>query len=245
MRSVAAVPPKFGQDITFGIMRPAPRGEDVGKSPAELIPKMTLLLGKFARGDGTGMAQRLFDKFMMKQGAVTIFEDSALNAAAAKHPHIDYFCHAALSAPNSPYKSPGKRRIHQALADAQWDITKLNAPADLGVPAFNRGSNKLSTGDYNNGLGVMVNGIQYVYIIATSYQCDGNRYSIGLRYLFYDVFGLDDDDLIEYGAMSDSWPNIAQQIGITAWWQLQHQHGYAPLVTRIRLERTFEAPATP
>jgi hypothetical protein len=32
-------------------------------------------------------------------------------------------------------------------------------------------------------------------------------------------------------------------VGITAWWQLQHQHNYAPLVTRIILEKTLEVQA--
>jgi hypothetical protein len=31
--------------------------------------------------------------------------------------------------------------------------------------------------------------------------------------------------------------------GITAWWQLQHQYGYAPLVTRVVVEQSFEVPA--
>ncbi len=33
-------------------------------------------------------------------------------------------------------------------------------------------------------------------------------------------------------------------VGITAWWQLQHQFSYAPLVTRIVIEKTYNAPGT-
>ena len=40
---------------------------------------------------------------------------------------------------------------------------------------------------------------------------------IGLRFIFYDVFGLDDDDLSEYGASSTSSNPAA--VGITAWWR--------------------------
>ncbi len=92
----------------------------------------------------------------------------------------------------------------------------------------------------------MINGVQHVYVIATHYYYDktSNIYCIKLKYLFYDVFGLDDKDLDEYGAMSDSWYKSAAGIGITAWWQLQHQHGFAPLVTRIVLERTYHVPTT-
>ncbi|TVR60425.1 MAG: hypothetical protein EA420_14215 [Candidatus Competibacteraceae bacterium] len=118
-------------------------------------------------------------------------------------------------------------------------------PAGLGVPAFNLGSKAFSTKDFNNGLGLMINGVQYVYVVATHYNYDSvtKKYCITLKFIFYDVFGLDDDDLKEFGASSDSVFSSSAAIGITAWWQLQHQHGYAPLVTRIVLERTYEAPA--
>lgn len=69
-----------------------------------------------------------------------------------------------------------------------------------------------------------------------------SRYHIKFRFVFYDVFGLDDEDLIEYGASSDSWMNSDASIGFTAWWQLQHQYAYAPLVTRIIIDKTYEVP---
>jgi hypothetical protein len=238
-----AFDPAYGQDITFGVGRAAPGRQDVGKTPLDLVPKMQKLLNVFAAGDTSGMAKRLFSKFTGRQSQVTYFEDIALNNAAARHQNIDHFCHAALSAPTSMYKS-GLPRIHQALRAMKWDIKKVVAPTDLGVPAFNIGSKAFSSGDFNNGLGVMINGVQYVYVYATHYDCDGNRYGIRLKYIFYDVFGLDDDDLREFGAATDSWASTVAAIGITAWWQLQHQHGHAPLVTRIIINKDFESPAT-
>jgi hypothetical protein len=168
----------------------------------------------------------------------------SLNTAAAAHPNIMYFCNAAVSAPNSPNRADGKVRIHQALKNANWDITRMLMPTDLGVPAFNLGSKEFSTQDFNNGLGVMINGVQYVYVVATHYNYfpTAIKYCLTLKFIFYDVFGLDDDDLTEFGAASDSAFSSNAAIGITAWWQLQHQHGYAPLVTRIILEQTYEAP---
>ncbi len=64
----------------------------------------------------------------------------------------------------------------------------------------------------------MINGIQYAYVVATNYQYDvkAGRYCIGLRFLFYDVFGLDDDDLEEFGAKDDSAPAFDAPLGITA-----------------------------
>jgi hypothetical protein len=88
----------------------------------------------------------------------------------------------------------------------------------------------------------MINGIQHVYILATRYSFDKSRqvYDITLMYVFYDVFGLDDDDLREFGAKSAGPLSSDAAIGITAWWQLQHQHGFAPLVTRIVLQKEYK-----
>ena len=235
---------KYGQDITSGMGRAAPAKQSVGTSVGDLKPKMEKLLQIFASGDKSGMARRLFDAFLKKQGTVTFFEDASLNAAGAQHQNIKDFCSAALSAPNSPRKSIGKTRIHQALENAKWDIDKIIVPTDLGVPAFNTGNKVFHTDDFDNGLGLMINGVQYAYVVARNYHYDAteNKYCVTLRFLFYDVFGLDDDDLKEYGASSDSFTESDAAKGITAWWQLQHQFGYAPLVTRIVVDRTFEVP---
>ena len=237
--------PMYGQDITFGTGRAAPNGQSVGDTEADLRQKMWKLLDIFASGDKSGMAKRLFTAFLNKQNKVTYFDDPALNLAAARHPNIKHFCEAALSAPNMPQRNASKIHIHQALKNAKWDVTKIVVPADLGVPAFNNGSWYFSTGDFDNGLGVMINGVQRVYVVATyyDYYADSGSYSIKLKYFFYDVFGLDDDDLREFGAPSDSLIAPGAMVGITAWWQLQHQYGYAPLVTRTVVEQLFEVPA--
>lgn len=237
----SAYVPKYGQDLTFGLKRPAPLGHDVGKTDTVLKPKMEKLLSVFASGDKSGMAKRLFTNFLAKNSSVTYFEDSDLNTAAAGHQNIRFFMDAALNANGSS----GKTRIHQALKKAGWDITKIAVPTDLGVPAFNDGIDWLTTGDFNNGLGVMINGVQYVYVIATHYNYDAKagKYCICLKYVMYDVFGLDDEDLRKKGAKSDGMLSTNAGVGITAWWQLQHQHSYAPIVTRIVLEKTFEVAA--
>jgi len=232
--------PRFGQDITFGTSRKPQNGQSVGKNVTDLIPKMEKLLETFASNDKRGMARRLFTLFLSKQSQVIFFDDKSLNVAASMHKNIKKFCSYALSAPNSIHKITGKKRIHKALEEASWDIKKIKILKDLGVPAFNIGSKVFKTDDFENGLGLMINGVQYVYIIANNYfyNEDKNNYCLTLRFVFYDVFGLDDDDLNEYGAESDS----DAAIGITAWWQLQHQHGFPPLVTRVIIEKTYEVP---
>jgi hypothetical protein len=87
----------------------------------------------------------------------------------------------------------------------------------------------------------MINGEQYVFVVAESYEyasCDA-RYEIQLKFVLYDVFGLDDKDLDTFGAANTSawWPAAYQ--GITAWWQLQHQFGYAPLLTKAVVHKKY------
>ncbi len=51
--------------------------------------------------------------------------------------------------------------------------------------------------DWANGLAIMVDGVQYVFVYVEQYthdQCE-NQYSIELKSVFYDVFGLDDTDV--------------------------------------------------
>jgi hypothetical protein len=231
--------PKYGQDFTYTVQNTAPDDYSVGKTEAELKPKMEALLGVFASGDKSGMARRLFDKFLAKQKNRIYFDDASMNAAAEGHENIKHFIKASLGVHLKP--PPGKKRIHQALQDAGWDIKKLVAPTDLGVPAFNVGDKVWQTGDFTNGLGLMINGVQHVYVIAKGYDYDAKKkqYCIKLEYRFYDVFGLDDDDLKEYGAKSDGMFASKAAVGITAWWQLQHQFGYAPLVTRIVITKEY------
>jgi hypothetical protein len=247
--------PVYGQDLEFGTNGIAPNGQDVGSTEAELKPKMERLLGIFAHKDGSGMARRLFTSFLAKQSQVIYFEDQDLNKAVDAHDRMDYFCRAALGAP-WPWGVPpgsGKTRIHQALQAAKWDLNHLVAPTDLGAPVFNEGDKWTvthlgdSTGDWANGLAVMIDAVQYIYVVATHYHYDQGAYCIKLKYIGLDVFGLDDGDVNRYGASSDDWyhpiDSHPAKVGITAWWQLQHQHGYAPLITRFVVERTYEVPA--
>ena len=239
--------PKYGQDITFGYGRKAPTGHSVGKSATDLERKMRALLSVFASDDKSGKAKRLFDEFLKKQKRVKYWDDKSLDIAAGRHPNILHFCNAALSAPGS-----GKFRIHQALKQANWDVTKIKVPTGLGVPAFNVGSKVLQSRDWGNGLSAMINGVQYVYVLAKDYHYDkaSQRYCITLKFVFYDVFGLDDDDVKEFGpgshyAVARRYAPVAEaEDGIMAWWQLQHQHGYAPLITRISVQKSYEAQAT-
>lgn len=231
----------YGQDLTSNSGR-VPIGKlSAGKNATELKARMQKLIPIFASSDETGMVARLFGEFFTKLSSPRYFDDPSLNYMASIHQNINYWCDAALSAPNSKYKAVGKIRIHQALEAADWDINNISAPTDLGVPAFNRGNKYTKTGDFSNGLGLMINGVQHAYALANYYSYDNSlkRYKIGIRFVFCDVFGLDDKDLVDFG-VSACTPICDSTTGIHAWWQLQHQYGYAPLVTRIVIDKNYE-----
>src|SRR4051794_40534570 len=73
-KDIPGTPPQYGQDFTFGTGRFLPAGMSVGGTEAALKPQMEALLGVFASDDHTGMARRLFDRFLAKQTQVTYFE---------------------------------------------------------------------------------------------------------------------------------------------------------------------------
>jgi hypothetical protein len=262
--------PAYGDDLSHGVGRRSPNGEDEGDTPEELEPKMRELLDIFAPGECSsfnskceGMATRLMEQFLAPQRDVVYFEDRDLNEAAYYHPNIDKFCLTTWGAPTESGglpPAPGKKGIHQALEDANFDISNLVAPTDLGVPAFNKGKTSWTgkadrAGDLRSGLFLMIDMVQHVYVIARHYFRDADSYYINLEFRLYDVFGLDDDDVTRYGTAAAGgaieWlqDNIntpgmvtGAHKGIVAWWQLQHQHNYVPLITRVRFLKRFSGP---
>lgn len=230
----------FGQDIRFGTRGGQRKSQSVGTEESDLRKKCARLIEVFAPDDDTGMAKRLMDAFLMKRHTVRLFEDDDMNESIAKHPNFKSFSSLVLSAPGTPGVNTTRVRLHQALKQANWDINAIPFIGDLGILAFNKGDKFWGTEDFATGLGLMINGVQYALVYATSYLYNpmAGTYDLHLRFVFYDVFGLDDDDLDEYGAES-GWNVFNSQVGITAWWQLQHHFNYAPLVTRAVVTRKY------
>jgi N-acetyl-anhydromuramyl-L-alanine amidase AmpD len=243
----------LGQDAQHSKGRSASDSYSVGKDEEQLKNQMRKLVDVFAAEDSENMACRLFERFLKKNREIEIFHEDSLDRAVEKHENMIAFTERALAAPGTPGVDPGKRRIHQALMDAGWNINHAERIDDLGVPAFNKGlrgndagqwsefvNGLIKTKDYTNGLKIMINSVQYVFVFVEDYRyrsCD-KQYTIELKYVIYDVFGLDDDDLRVFGASGDT-GRPASMIGFTAWWQLQHQFDYAPLLTKAVVKRSF------
>ncbi len=243
----------FGDDIKFGVDRkPTEANVDVSEAgwfsddtkEEVLLDRVDELVDIFATYDFDGVAKRIFDKmFKDKSSKVRYHQDQALDMIASKHGHIEDFMENAM-------RQKGRRRIHDALKQADWDINQIDPVTRMGlVPAFDH-TLKLTplwmfnTGDGTNGLSIAVNSIQHVIMVATGYhynQCT-KRYKLDVTYILYDVFGIDDLDIIEYGADGGGWDWDASK-GIMAWWQLQHQHNYAPLITRMEFKKSYDIEA--
>ena len=89
--------------------------------------------------------------------------------------------------------------------------------------------------DTYSGLGMAIHGWTGVDVSVTQFVETGNRYSGTLEFVFYDNFGLDEDDvkLDEYGSFA----------GFRAWYILQHYDAfnqeYKPFVTYVTVDYQF------
>lgn len=260
-------PMLFGEDATHGkgASLPGMLLSSAGKNTGDLKGKMNGLLGVFAPQDPAGNARRMFTEFQKPRTALEEYKDSKVDDQVARNQTFLDFSDLTLNAPVCNKKS-SNRRIHQALKEAEWDINKVKTLDDLGPLAFTSGRltpyGYLNTGDKANGLFVMFDGIQYVFVHVTKYHYDSceKKYTIELEFHLYDVFGLDSEDIRTYGLGGTKYlearaaATIASPIlgnvffpdaafsGITAWWQLQHQFDYVPMITKAVVTRSWTVP---
>ncbi len=231
----------FGQDTTFGTGGTLVAGDEVGSTESVLKTKMSKLLKDFAWDDPDKIAESEYTVFQSKKSAPEIYTDPNLDKAVPLSENFKDYPSKVLAAP--PVVPPaGKVRIHQALEAAGWDINAVTPITDLGVPALNAGDNpgltSRSTKDRATGLFTLINSVTHVLAFVEKYEFDSCKqdYTIQLVLELYDSFGLDDEDIRKFGYVDSVFAgkNYTKDAeAITAWWQLQHQFGYAPLITKV------------
>ncbi|HLJ85995.1 MAG TPA: carboxypeptidase-like regulatory domain-containing protein [Candidatus Angelobacter sp.] len=231
----------FDQHFTFGTRGKLAAGWEVGSTKDVLIKKMSHLLNDFAWDDKDKIAEREFKAFQSQKTAPEIYTDPNLDKAVPLSENFKDYPARVLAAP--PIVPPaGKARIHQVLKAAGWDINAVKPITDLGVPALNAGESpglfSKSTKDRATGLFALIDTVNHVLVFVETYEFDSckQEYTIQLVFELYDVFGIDDDNIKKFGYGADvlegkNWTNDAE--AVTAWWQLQHQFGFAPLITKV------------
>jgi len=233
-RNLFGYPLIFGPDIEHGTGRNIPFGSEVADNAAELANAMRRLLEHFARSDDAGIASRIFEHFLQGNAGVGYYEDPNIDFLASRHPNMTNFCDNLM-----------RTTIHDRLARAKWNINKMFPNTLSGFASFNLGRVfPFSTQDNANGMRLAVNSVQHVVAVAEGYYYDvaKNVYHIDVKFWMYDVFGLDDGDIEEFGNHGRL-RFTKEAIGFAAWWQLQHQFNYAPMITRWSIRREYTIPA--
>jgi hypothetical protein len=232
---------EFGNDITYGTGGKLPFGEQVSSVEADL-KKIILVLAKTYDKTGTKAANE-FNEFLKKKSTPPIYSDPALDSTVESDDNFIAFSDFTLNAPGGRHYDPARIRLHQALRSNGWDVNKVVELIGLGVLAFNDGNPYpvFNSRDHANGLTIMIDTVAHALIFVSDYSYSSSRgtYDIELVFELYDAFGLDDEDMAKAGYKAKLANRLEENRGFTAWWQLQHQFAYAPLVTKVALTRRF------
>lgn len=235
----------FGKDITYGTGGKLPFGEEVSSVEADLKKQILVLPATY---DKTPKAAKEFNAFLKKNSAPQIYTDPDLDKTVASDGNFIGFSDYTLNAPGTGHYDPSRIRLHQALKTYGWNINMVNELSGLGVLAFNTGNQypPLNSGDYANGLTIMIDTVAHALIFVKDYSYSSRRgkYDVELVFDLYDAFGLDDEDMAKAGYKANFVNRLEENKGFTAWWQLQHQFAYAPLVTKVSITRRFSDVAT-
>ncbi len=230
----------FGKDITFGVGGKLPFGSEVSNAEAELRQKILVLPRTY---DTTGKAVNEFYAFLTKKSVPEIYTDPVLDQAVASDDNFIAFSDYTLNAPGTGHYAAGRFRLHQALKTHDWNINIVAELIGLGGLAFNSGFAywPFQSKDHANGLTIMIDTVAHALIFVKdyNYSSKSGKYDIELVFELYDAFGLDDEDIDKAGYGARTFNSLAENAGFTAWWQLQHQFAYAPLVTKVSVTRSF------
>ena len=214
------IAPTFGQDLLFSggsnartlpYWRELNLGQTIGVRSHKI--NMQTLRFLFSTADNQQMSNELVREFFTARSHVVAFTRESLNSFTRKHPSFIRFRANMIN------------EFGFAFRRAGYDLGRVGMIQNVPLPNFRRWSDKLK------GTFFMVDRLAHAYTVLTgiNYDPGGRSYTCNFRFLFYDVFGLDDNDVRRYGISA----------GVRSWWQLQHQHGYAPLVTRIVVDTSM------
>lgn len=223
--------------------------------PNKIIDIMKNKLNNFSMFDLEKVLNDWIDffsqKFFLPNGEMSSFrikEDSILTKKVKEHESTrDVINRIIDSLKNELTKDDIKGDIHQLLIE--FEKNKNNntfyKAMHWGPALQNDWTPNFSTKqDSLMGLRVLINDIWGYDIEIEKYQITGNTISGKLKIIFFDHFGLDDNDIKKFG-------NSLNGDGFKAWYFLQHYKGYtqidsdgreyyAPFITQITVYEEFE-----
>lgn len=131
------------------------------------------------------------------------------------------------------------------LKQVNWDLSKIkeNDLVRFDNVAFNTSTN------HDNGLTILIDAVEHIEVYIEEYKLvTNNKYYLKLKFILYDTFGLDLEDVKKFGKRNSTsgwryvsdWDNDTAKIyvqnnygiGFTSWWLLQHKFNHKPYVTK-------------
>lgn len=171
-------------------------------------------IGYYAMGEMEDVAHAMVDK--MKSNAGGTYKNTILSQHVLEHESSKNFITSIRHVVGN-YVKEHKGRIDQLeiTDDGKGLLYDTLVKQNVSSPRF---SDKFS------GLGITINDVWAYQVYITKYERTGNTFKMGLRYLYFDHFGLDYPDIQKY-----------DHDIFYAWFVLQHFKGYKPFITEIDL----------
>lgn len=200
-----------------------------GQSPNELRSTWeNMCTSLFSSGTLSSVVSDMIEHFMSGHGQP--YSNDYLTSAVVAHQNTTTYTNAVQEC------------IQELLSEQNGNITTLLYTAadrdnsllrnemddkEIYSPVYNMAS------DITGGLKICLDSLWGVRIEVTEYIVNGTNYECTIHYTFYDHFGLDANDVEDFGFLA----------GFRAWYILQHyseyDQAYQPFLTLIEFEKTI------
>ena len=166
------------------------------------------------------------------------YENSILNNLVKKDSNFNSFKKAVA------YK------IFIKLKSVNWDLNEIkeNDLVRFDNVAFNSNAN------HDDGLTILIDAVEHIEVFISEFKSESDgKIHMKLKYVLYDTFGLDLEDLKKFGKRNNNkgnrylldWDegNSTKRIyiqnnyglGFSSWWILQHKYNCKPFITKVSI----------
>lgn len=189
--------------------------EFLKQSDADLFSTFKSDIEYYSKGEMETVAKAMVDKMQSNSGGV--YESNVLAQHVLGHESSKNFVGAINNVLRDYLKSnKGKIDTLEITDDGKGLLYDMLVKRKVDSPRFS---------DNFSGLGITINDVWAYQVYITGYKTSGNNYTLNLRYVYYDHFGLDYPDIQKY-----------DHDIFYAWFVLQHFKGYQPFITEVNLK---------